>query len=528
MNTHQKTKWFHWLILSAILAAAFAVRIWNIEGAPAGVYPDEAVNGIDAIKVNLGEQPFQWFYTDNNGREGLFMNLVALSFQIFGVSVLGLKIPSIIFGTLTVLGVFLVTKEIFRTPRAGLFAAYLIAFSFWSINFSRISFRAIMVPFILTFSFYFLLRAIRTKSFWQFAVSGFIFGIGFHTYIAFRIAPAIIIIAFLGLLITKKHLFHNYWKQAAIFMIFMLISAAPIIWTFYTHPEFLESRSASISILSPEVNQGHLLKIAARSFGLSLVKYNFWGDQNWRHNYPPYPILNPIVGVSFLIGLIYLIAKFFHLLWLRIRHDVRDQKLFTYAFLLVWFFSMLAPEFLTAEGNPHALRSIGTLPVVFIIATIPILWILGKTDTFSQASKTFFFSFIISLLAFVGIFDIVKYHYFWANNPIQYQSFESNLMLMANFIKELPAEKNKVVIAENMQRIPIKLFNYQAQNIYYVYPGEIQTFLDGKTLNNPIFILTNKNDSVIEILKKQYPLSQLKGISTDEAMRFNTKFCIFK
>lgn len=527
MNTHQ-TKWFHWLILLVILVAAFAVRIWNIEGAPAGIYPDEAVNGIDAIKVNLGEQPFQWFYQDNNGREGLFMNLIALSFQIFGVSVLGLKLPSIIFGTLTVLGVFLLAKEVFRTPRAGLFAAYLTAFSFWSINFSRISFRAIMLPFVLTFSFYFLLRAIRTKSFWQFAASGFIFGIGLHTYIAFRIAPAILIVLFLGLLLVKKHLFHSYWKQVVVFVVFMLISSGPILWTFYSHPEFLESRSASISVFSPEVNNGNLLSTIGRSFGLSLAKYNFWGDQNWRHNYPPYPILNPLVGISFLIGLVYLIMKFFHLFWLRIRHDIRDQKLFMYAFLLVWFFSMLAPEFLTAEGLPHALRAIGTLPVVFIIATVPILWILGKTDTFNPSSKTFFFSFIIALLVFAGIFDVVKYHYFWANNPSQHQSFESNLLLMAKFIQELPAEREKVVVAENMQRIPIKLFNYQAQNIHYIHPQEIQSFLDEKKLTNPVFILTNKNDSTIEILKKYYPLSQLKGISTNKAIKFDTKFCVFR
>ena len=31
---------------------------------------------------------------------------------------------------------------------------------------------------------------------------------------------------------------------------------------------------------------------------------------------------------------------------------------------------MLIPEFMAAEGNPHALRSIGTLPVVFISAQL--------------------------------------------------------------------------------------------------------------------------------------------------------------
>ena len=144
-------------LLFAILIAAFALRVKNIENIPSSIFPDEAQNGVDAQEANATGE-YKLFYETNNGREGLFINIQALSIKYLGSTTFALKFPSIIFGTLTVLGVFLLTYELFQSYIAGLIGAYLIAFSYWAINFSRIGFRAIMVPLILTFAFYFVFQ----------------------------------------------------------------------------------------------------------------------------------------------------------------------------------------------------------------------------------------------------------------------------------------------------------------------------------------------------------------------------------
>jgi len=515
----QIKKIFPVLTLILILVFALAVRIYNIDNAPSGIYPDEAVNGTDALHA-FQTGNYKWFYTDNNGREGLFMNLIAFSYHIFGITILGLKFPSIIFGFLTVWGSYLLSKELFRSRRAGLLTAFFVAFSFWSINFSRIAFRAIMLPAILTFSFYFLFHGIRNnkafkserlKQYLYFALAGFVFGIGLHTYIAFRIAPAILLILFITLWITKKNFLRDYWFPALIFIIFSIISMSPMLLTFYHHPEYLNSRSGEISIFSPTMNHGHLLKTAGKSLGLSLVQYTFWGDQNWRHNYPPYPILNPILGISFLIGLIYLISKWFHLLFLRFKNNIRDRKFYVYSFLLAWFFGMLAPEFLSAEGLPHALRAIGTLPATYMIATIPFLWLLGKYDKIRPASPGLKFSIsslIILTILIIGISNVIKYHFFWANNPRQAEAFESDLMDASNYLKALPANKQKIVIAENMQIVPIKLFNYSMPHTYRVHQNGLNNLtktLPTSNSDNYVFILTDKQRWVVDKLLAIYP-----------------------
>lgn len=506
------------ILLTLIIALGLFLRIYNINNTPPGVYPDEAVNGIDAINAMNGD--WQWFYPANQGREGLFMNLIAICFKLFGISVLTLKLPSIIFGTLAVLGTYLFTKELFRNRRIGLISSFLIAVSFWAINFSRISFRANMLPAVLTFAFYFLFKGLRTKKWYDFAIGGLIFGLGLHTYIAFRIAPAILIVMLIFLIISRKHFLREYWKHIVVSVIFMIISAAPMLYTFFVaHPEFWESRSDSISILSPQVNQGHLWQTFSKSFSLSLIKYNFWGDQNWRHNFPPYPILDPLTGIAFAFGLIYAILKFFRLTFLRFTKKIYDDKLEVYAFLIFSFFLMLVPEVLTAEGNPHALRSIGTLPFVIIFSAISFNYFFEYAEDHNRIFKKIILTIFIFILLSIGIFNSVKYHLIWAKKTETASSFEKNLMDISAYLKTLSSSQEKFVLAENMQRIPIKLFNQNAPNVEYVYFGQAQ-YISPKNKNNFIIIMTHKNNEIISLLQEKFPNLNLEEKKDDSGMSF--------
>jgi 4-amino-4-deoxy-L-arabinose transferase-like glycosyltransferase len=345
-------KWLVYVLLFLILSLGLFLRVYNIENTPPGVYPDEAVNGEDAIRANTTGN-YQWFYPANQGREGLFMNLIAFCFKFFGASIFTLKFPAILFSTLTILGTYLLTKELFKKEQTALISAFLVAVSFWSINFGRISFRANMLPFILAFTFYFLFRALRTRKKIDFAISGLFFGLGMHTYIAWRISPLILFILLISFILSRESFLKHYWKGILIFFFSSLIIASPMLYTFKAHPEYFESRSDSISIFSPKVNNGNLIQTFSRSLSLSLIKYNFWGDQNWRHNYPPYPVLDPLTGIAFLFGIIFSLIRLFQKFYQRIRRGIRDQEMDSYALLILWFFIMLAPEFLTGEGLPH-------------------------------------------------------------------------------------------------------------------------------------------------------------------------------
>jgi 4-amino-4-deoxy-L-arabinose transferase-like glycosyltransferase len=433
-------------LVIGLIGIAFALRFWNIDSLPSGLYPDEAVNGIDAIRA-LENHSFKLFYENNNGREGLFINLQALALAVFGIHIWALKLFSVVFGTLTVFGVYLVAKELWQRNSLALVSAFFITFSYWAINFSRIGFRAIMVPFLLTFSLYFLLRGLRTLTLRCFLLSGVAFGLGLHTYIAFRVAPLILVIFFVGAILSYRDFLKRFWKHILMFILGAFIAALPMFSDFAKHPEHFSSRSTSISILSPDINHGHLLLTLGETLSLSLLKYNFWGDQNWRHNYPPYPNLDPFVGTLFLLGCIVLCTRIITLLNRRLRHKEYAPELANDILLLGWFFVMLIPEFLTNEGLPHSLRSIGTLPVVFLIATRPLLWLREWYAVTRPIARLGFMWVSVVFLVLIAGWNTAKYFLFFANNPNQHGAFNQNFTNMAHYINALPAGVHVYVYA---------------------------------------------------------------------------------
>src|SRR3989339_1097576 len=184
----------YWLIL-IILIAGF-LRFYDLKNTPPGLWSDEAMNGTNTIQALEGNK-WKIFYPENFGREGLFINIQSLSVAVFGHTPWALRLPSAIFGLLTVLGLYFLTKELF-SGRVSLFASFFLATSFWHINFSRIGFRAIMAPFFLVWALYFLLRFYKNEgsNFSQTlsaVFGGILFGLGFHTYIAYRITPLILL-----------------------------------------------------------------------------------------------------------------------------------------------------------------------------------------------------------------------------------------------------------------------------------------------------------------------------------------------
>ena len=189
------------------------MRLYNLTEVPPGLYHDEAMNGNNALEaLSIGN--FKVFYPENNGREGLFINIQAIFLAIFGNQSWVLRLPSALFGILTVLGIYFLTKELFagrlfstgtgrssapaaeaaldlsaseplaslrdqssdasetfRTKTGGrltypeiiaLLSSFFLATSFWHINFSRIGFRAIMAPFFLVWGIYFLLKSLNS------------------------------------------------------------------------------------------------------------------------------------------------------------------------------------------------------------------------------------------------------------------------------------------------------------------------------------------------------------------------------
>ena len=239
------------LLLLAVLLLGGFFRFYEITEIPLGLYPDEAMNGNNALEA-LATGDLKVFYPENNGREGFFIALQAISLKIFGNEPWALRAVSAVLGTLTILGVYLLTREIFRNYGIALLSSFFLATSFWHINFSRIGFRAIMVPFLAAFGTYFLLRGLRDGKVWNIVMSGIFIGLGFHTYIAFRFMPFVLAMPIIWYLWKWRKGSQNICQPCLIilFLFVTLVATLPIGYYFLQNPQDFFGRTGQVSIFS--------------------------------------------------------------------------------------------------------------------------------------------------------------------------------------------------------------------------------------------------------------------------------------
>ena len=149
-----------WLVFAGIIVFASFLRLYHITTTPPGLYPDEAMDGNNALEV-VQTNHFKVFYVEDNGREGLYVNTLVFFIKAFGNKPWVVRLPAAIAGILTVVGMYFLGAELFGTE-VGLLAAFLLGACFWHIDLSRVGFRAIMAPLCLAWTLYFLIKSFRS------------------------------------------------------------------------------------------------------------------------------------------------------------------------------------------------------------------------------------------------------------------------------------------------------------------------------------------------------------------------------
>ena len=469
-------------------------RFWHITDIPPGLYPDEAMNGSNALQA-LESGDFRAYYIDNNGREGLFINLQAIAIWFLGNEAWVLRCVSALFGTLAVGGIYFVTRELFwkhpSSKTIALLSSFFLAASYWHITLSRIGFRAITTPTFSILAFYFLFRGMRRNSMVDFALSGIMLGLGLNGYIAFRFIPfAFAVPILIGLWRwwkgqaggTERKVSLSRFSKGGVGMvgeenregetpqtcfpcavvligIFVIMACTPLILYFTEHPEDFAARTGQVSIFADE----HPL----RAFVISNIKtvgmLTVFGDCNSRHNFPCLPVLHPIVAITFLYGLFMII---------------KQKGALPKATLIAWLLFMMLPATLTREGMPHALRSIGMIPPVMIIAGFGayMLWekIISKkkippTPPFLKGEllplkKGGWEGLAILLLAAIPLTTGYLYFGVWASSPSTASAFSQDIFELANYIRALPPDTTKYLIVElDYDGLPVS-----AQSVVYL------------------------------------------------------------
>ncbi len=430
------SKRWTWAIFTAILLIAAGLRLYEFEAVPPGLYLDEAADGANAVQAWETRQ-FKVFYPEDNGREGLYINVSSVFIHFFGSTAWAVRLPAAVFGILTVVGIFALTVEL-TTPTVALAAAFFLATSYWHVNFSRIAFRAIGAPFFLVWALYFLLLGFRRRlRAPEFAISsslaGVLYGLGFHTYIAYRITPVLVIVvlSFKFLEAWRGKWMHRYSLAVGLFLATAAVAVYPLLAYLLSHPDMATKRVNEVSILRSE----HPSQDLAKNILLTAGMLYWQGDANWRHNYDHRPEVFWPVALFMTIGMAFAIREMLE--------PASPEVSLPPVLLLLWIVCGAVPAVLSSENVPHALRSILMLPTIAVFAAI------GATQSLSVltrwVSPTKLAAAVILLACALVGETAYTYFHLWARAPQTSAAFDVKNALLARRVNSLPLERTKVV-----------------------------------------------------------------------------------
>ncbi len=343
------------LAFALIFILAVFLRTYRLDSIPSGIYVDETNGSLDALYINEGRDvsPFAtgWYGTPNG-----YLYYMAGVFRVFGANWYSLKFVSLLPAILTIPAVYLLGRALFG-PLAGLAAMLFMAVSRWHLSMSRWGWNETAPPMFQVLSFYFLIRGLRERRAFDYALSGLLMGLSIYTYLSARLAVATALIYIIYWFLSDpsglRASLRRSWLGLGLLAIAALVAVAPIGVTYVRDPFAMNNRVSEISIFRDVKDQGSYAPLVA-NFTDILKFFHQTGDLQGKHNLPGEPMADPFTGLLFAIGVAF--ALF----------NLRDQRR---GLLLIWLVLGLAGSFLSSHHeSPQSYRSLTALPAVVLLA----------------------------------------------------------------------------------------------------------------------------------------------------------------
>jgi hypothetical protein len=260
-------EWIRLLLILVVMLGA-VVRFWAIEEFPPGHPEHAAVHHAQlsipyAEKLNVGLQTLDPGGLREIGQSiiheqfGVSCLVMAIGFQLLGVSMGVSRLISAALGTLTLLLAFAVGRRV-RDDRFGLTFAFLLAVSPWHLSQSRYGdAEHVLCPLVALAVVVVLIDALRHERWRDFLVGGAILGLCWYLYAATQVLVVIAGLAVLGTIaVNPSSLRRNAPRMAVALALFALVSY-PTVLSFIDQARPLPVRSnyedgQGLGFLSPE------------------------------------------------------------------------------------------------------------------------------------------------------------------------------------------------------------------------------------------------------------------------------------
>lgn len=437
------------LALCAIVLMAAFFLFYRLDATPGEMTSDHSEKLLDVHDVLNGARPV--FFPRNTGREGFQFYLAAATVELLDLPLgfMALKLGTAAFGLLAIPFVYLLGKEL-AGRLVGLIAAGLASVSLWHVAISRMGLR---YPFTAAFSaaaLYFLLRAFRQNRRNDWLLCGLITGIGLHTYSPIRVLP-LLLVALVALKLASDlaasrgarsappvegtagestSLDRRFWANAAVAACLAVLVFLPLGRYAVDHPQAFWHRALTRSTDLEREIAGNPLAIFLDNNKNALLMLNFRGDVSWVTSIPGEPAADTVSAALFALGLPYV-------MWRSVRRGDRVSL-----YLLAMLFVLLLPSTSSIafpSENPSLVRAGGAIPVVFIIAALPLAAAVQRLHGVMEAAPRLaaYRAWIVGGLVALVVVSAARLNYDWyfVRYDVSYRAHMSNAGEMAAVVR---------------------------------------------------------------------------------------------
>ncbi|NMB54672.1 MAG: hypothetical protein GYA15_08210 [Leptolinea sp.] len=384
-----------WIIYLFILS--FLLRGMDTTGYPNVLSGDEATSGLYAIGFLKGLTN-NIFITGWFSFPSFFSFVQSLGIAIWGQTIPGLRIPSALCGSVTVVVLFLVCRAMFDN-RTAFIASLLLAFSHFHIHFSRLGINNIWdgLSWLMTLGALWWAWNKERKA--AFTLAGLCLGLSQYFYVSARGLFVVIPLWLICVALQDK-------KKAARMLpgiILMFLTAAviilPLACFYFSLPEEFFAPMERVSLTEDWLNATMAAsntsiigviwqQFLSSFFGLTVKPLIHWYK-------PGVALLRPVSAVLFYIGILFMLRKY------------RDNRLWLIVIWLGFFISSGA----LSQDTPAAQRYVAAAPACFMVVGYGANKIIQLLEGKLKDHRDLVFGFSIFLVLIVAVNDAWFYFY---------------------------------------------------------------------------------------------------------------------
>lgn len=556
--------------LGVILAFSLFLHTYKVLDNPPSLFSDEVDANYQAYVLNqcqsdyFGNKLPIHFHSFSDWRTSLYIYSIALTQKFVGHIDLAARLPSAIFGTLSIFVFFLIIKQMFNNPLLPLVGAFLFTLSPWLTHYSRIGFEVTGMIFVLLLGFLFWIKYIKSNrnKYLYLSIIFFISSLYFYSTAKLFLVFVFVVIYFLWF----KHINSTTIKTKAIVVLLVFLISLPFLVdtirqrsgyrfsyinifsdptvsksvdnfrqqdSFYKFGETIGQKPTLTSIIFHNKAQQWTEMFIKNYFSSFSTEFLFLkGDGNLRHGFQTHGYLLYPDLILILIGLSTILKR---------KPDNNQKTIILFAICLV---CAPIPFSLTRDSVfPHGTRLILMLPFLMFFSLMGIknLYSIFKSKTLIAIILT------IYSLCFINFCHQYFYHYpsisarEWhtgMKNAVQQSiqnkdkfekifysnSYEPFMPFFLNYSEYLPSNQScapaNAIKWDNNEYFT----GMQAENKFYLGNIEWSTMFNKDPVKNYLFVVSEKDMDKIKNNLNEYNKSHSKYLYMHQTEKFSKKY----